>query len=94
LKIVFLGEHFLDTSIIGAVLSIRGRETIIELWFNYQKVDIRKNYIWQKMKEIMGLDNSVVIYFKDNERSLKDKSTIKNAESYNLKFDNRKNTYY
>lgn len=46
------------------------------------------------MKEIMGLDNSVILYFKDNEKSLKDKSTIKNAESYSLKFDYRKNTYY
>jgi len=91
--LIFVGEHFLDTSIIGAVLSIRGRETIIELWFNYQKVDIRKNYVGQKMKEIMGLENSVVLYFKDNEKSLKDKSTIKNAETHNPRFDYRKNTY-
>lgn len=46
------------------------------------------------MKEIIGLDNTFVLYFKDNERSLKDKSTIKNAESYNMKYDYRKNTYY
>lgn len=46
------------------------------------------------MKEIIDLENSIVLYFKDNEKSLKDKSTIKNAESYNLKFDYRKNTYY
>lgn len=46
------------------------------------------------MKEIMGLENSVVLYFKDNENSLKDKSTIKNAETYNIKMDYRKNTYY
>jgi len=46
------------------------------------------------MKEIIGLENSVILYFKDNLKAIKDKSTIKNAETYNLKFDNRKNTYY
>ncbi len=45
------------------------------------------------MKELMVLDHSIVLYFKDNEKSMKDRSTIKNAETYNLKFDHRKNSY-
>lgn len=83
----------MDINILGAVLSIRSRETIIELWFNYEKNDVRKNFIAQKFKEIIGLEDSAVVYFKDHEKSLKDKSTIKNAETYNLCFDRRKNTY-
>lgn len=68
----------------GAVLSIRGRETIIELWFNYIKNEPRKNYLGQKMKELISLEDSINLFFKDNEKSLKDKSTLKNAETYNI----------
>ncbi len=81
---------------LGAVLSIRGRETIIELWFNYLKNLSVKAMVAEKMKEILSLDANTVIYFKDNEKSLQDKSTLKNAETYNLNNSGgkRKSTYY
>jgi translation initiation factor 4E len=38
-KLLFalIGEQFEEPNMLGAVLSIRGRETIIEVWFNYLK---------------------------------------------------------
>jgi len=82
---------------LGAVLSIRGRETIIEIWFNYLKNLNIKNMVAEKMREILNFDQSVLLYFKDNEKSLQDKSTLKNAETYNLNPNNptkRKSTQY
>jgi hypothetical protein len=82
---------------LGAVLSIRGRETIIEIWFNYLKNLNIKNMVAEKMREILNFDQSVLLYFKDNEKSMQDKSTLKNAETYNLNPGNpskRKSTHY
>ena len=93
-KLIFsmIGEQFDEPSILGTTLSIRGRETIVEVWFDYNKDDKLKAAILLKMKTIMNLDKSIMIYFKDNSLSIQDKSTLKNAETYN--FAKRKNTYY
>jgi len=82
---------------LGAVLSIRGRETIIEIWFNYLKNLSIKAVVAEKMRELLNIDLSVLLYFKDNEKSLQDRSTLKNAETYNLNSGparKRKSTYY
>jgi len=81
---------------LGAVLSIRGRETIIEIWFNYLKNLGIKAMVAEKMREILNFDQSVLLYFKDNEKSLQDRSTLKNAETYNLNGvgGKRKSTHY
>lgn len=55
---------------LGAVLSMRGRETIIELWFNYFKYERIKNGVAVKIKSLLQIDSSVTVYFKDNEQSL------------------------
>lgn len=93
-KLLFalIGEQFEEINILGATLSIRGRETIIELWFNFNKNDVLKAEIGIKLKNILNIDDSNLIYFKDNSLSLHDKSTLKNAETYD--FSKRKNTYY
>lgn len=79
-----VSEQFEEANVLGAVLSIRGRETIIELWFNYFKYDQIKNGLLQKMNSILNLEKNTTIYFKDNEKSLKDNSTLRNAETYNF----------
>jgi hypothetical protein len=55
---------------LGAVLSMRGRETIIELWFNYFKYERIKNGVAVKIKSLLQIDSSITVYFKDNEQSL------------------------
>jgi len=57
-------------NIIGCVLSIRGRETILELWFNWYKNEDIKKEVTDKMKTLLELDNTK-IFFKDNTMSIK-----------------------
>jgi translation initiation factor 4E len=88
----YLGEQFEEANMLGAVLSIRGRETIIEVWFNYFKYEKIKNGVAQKFRNLLQLDHSFTVYFKDNEKSLQDKSTLRNAETYSF-VQQRKSTY-
>ena len=83
-------EQFDEPHMLGAVLSIRGRETIIEIWFNYFKYDKIKNMVAVKFgKLILGDQNeteySATLYFKDNSQSMVDKSTLRNTETYSFK---------
>lgn len=85
-----VSEQFEEANVLGSVLSIRGRETIIELWFNYFKYDQIKAGLLKKMETILGLPYNTTIYFKDNEKALQDKSTLRNAETY---VANRRESY-
>jgi len=91
-KIIFalIGEQFDEANILGAVLSIRGKETIIQLWFNYFGYEQIKDNVFEKFKKILGFDNQI-IYFKDNKQSIQDKSSLRNAQKY--KYNKRKYTY-
>ena len=98
-KVIFslISEQFEEPHMLGAVLSIRGRETIIEIWFNYFKYDKIKNMVAVKFgKLILGDQNeteySATLYFKDNSQSMLDKSTLRNTETYSFK-KKRKYTY-
>ena len=92
LLLALVGEQFDEPNMLGAVLSIRGRETIIELWFNYFKYEKIKNGVAQKLRTLLQLDQSFTVYFKDNEKSLQDKSTLRNAETYSF-VQQRKSTF-
>ena len=87
-----VGEQFDEAHILGAVLSIRGRETIIELWFNYFGYEKIKNNVAKKFREVLSIDSGETVYFKDNKQSIVDKSTLRNAETYSFKRQ-RKFTY-
>ena len=91
-KIIFalIGEQFDEANILGAVLSIRGKETIIQLWFNYFGYEQIKDNVSEKFKKILGFDNQI-IYFKDNKQSIQDRSSLRNAQKY--KYKKRKYTY-
>ena len=80
-----VSEQFEEANTLGCVLSIRGRETIIELWFNYFKYEQIKSGLLRKMESILGIPKNTVIYFKDNEKALIDNSTLRNAETYTTK---------
>ena len=91
-KVIFalISEQFDEPHMLGAILSIRGRETIIEIWFNYFKYDKIKNMIAVKFgKMILGEQSeneySATLYFKDNSQSMLDKSTLRNTETYSFK---------
>ena len=89
-----VGEQFDEAHILGGVLSIRGRETIIEIWFNYFKMNKIKNLIAEKFRAIVFDDKNDegTFYFKDNGQSIVDKSTLRNAETHSFN-NKRKYTY-
>ena len=98
-KVIFslISEQFDEPHMLGAVLSIRGRETIIEIWFNYFKYDKIKNMVAVKFGQLILGDQketeyTATLYFKDNSRSMLDKSTLRNTETYSFK-KKRKYTY-
>ncbi len=94
-KLLFalIGEQFEEPNLLGTVLSIRNRETIIEVWFDYKKNNDIKSYVLEKFKELIDIDPSVTVYFKETEQSLKDKSTLKNAETYNINLNKRNSNF-
>ena len=98
-KVIFslISEQFDEPHMLGAVLSIRGRETIIEIWFNYFKNDKIKNMVAVKFGKLIlgdqnGTEYSATLYFKDNSQSMLDNSTLRNTETYSFK-KKRKYTY-
>ena len=98
-KVIFslISEQFDEPHMLGAVLSIRGRETIIEIWFNYFKYEKIKNMVAVKFGKMMlgeksENEYSATLYFKDNSQSMVDKSTLRNTETYSFK-KKRKYTY-
>lgn len=98
-KVVFslVCEQFDEPNMLGAVLSMRGRETIIEIWFNYFKYEKIKNAVALKFgKLIIGEaaeNENSILSFKDTSQSLLDKSTLRNTETYSFKKKPRKYTY-
>lgn len=100
-KLLFalIGEQFNEISILGTTLSIRGRETVIELWFRYYNddsknstevknlIDIKKQSLAKEFKNILNFNINETIYFKDNLLSIRDGSTLKNVETIVLNND-------
>ena len=62
-----IGEQFDEVNILGAVLSIRGRETIIELWFNYFGYEKIKNNVAKKFREVLSIDLENLNLYKNNQ---------------------------
>jgi translation initiation factor 4E len=89
-----IGEQFGDLPVIGASLSVRPKETFIELWFNYNDNESVKTKTGRRMETLILIhDDSNLLYFKDNKESLKDQSTLRNAEMYDCQLQKRKYTY-
>ena len=93
-KIIFalIGEQFDEPNILGAILSIRGRETIIELWVNYFQSETIKNKVAEKFRALLNSEVAINFYFKDIMQSIHDKSTLKGAETHAF-INPRKFTY-
>ena len=52
-----IGEQLEEVKILGAVHSIRGRKTIIELWFYYFGYEKIKNNLAKKFREVLLIDS-------------------------------------
>ena len=84
-KIIFslLTEKFNEVHILGTTLSIRSRENLIEIWFNYFHRESIKNSVLNIIKTLFKeYKNDAIFYFKDVNQSLNEGSTLRNVETY------------
>mgnify|MGYP003300198648 CR=1 FL=1 len=86
-----VSEKFNVPHILGAVLSIRSRETIIEIWFNYFNRDSIKTSVLEQFKSLFkDKSDESIFYFKDVKQSLNEGSTLRNIEAHLSKGDKSK----
>jgi len=87
-----IGEQFEEPNVIGLGLSLRTKERLFEVWIkDSTSLKIRQD-ISNKIRHFLNLDpNDVTLYYKNHKNSIKDKSTMKNAEGYKfLQSDQKK----
>eukprot|EP00164_Ancoracysta_twista_P020471 GFYU01036611.1.p1 GENE.GFYU01036611.1~~GFYU01036611.1.p1 ORF type:complete len:243 (-),score=70.18 GFYU01036611.1:99-827(-) len=77
-----VGEAFDEIDVVGIQLSMRKQEDLISIWnANASNQDIRFR-IGEKLKEILHLDPSMMVEYKNHSTSMKDGSTFRNAKAY------------
>lgn len=79
----FLGEQFEEPKVIGLGLSLRTKERLIEIWLKDGRNEKVRTNVSNKLRQFLGLDpDSVTLYYKEHQKSIKDQSTMKNAEGF------------
>ena len=77
-----IGEQFESMKVTGIVLSKRSKKNLLELWIS-DRSDETKLMIGERLREILGLNqDNLTFYFKEHFKSMQEKSTLKNRESY------------
>jgi len=78
-----IGEQFEEPKVIGASLSLRTKERLIQVWLKDGRNDRMRTNISNRMRHFLNLDpESVTLYYKEHMKSIKDGSTMKNAEGF------------
>lgn len=68
---------------IGASLSLRQKERLVQIWLKNGKDEKVRANISNKIRHFLSLDPaSVTLYYKEHIKSIKDGSTMKNAEGF------------
>ena len=89
LLLATVGENLGDANVIGVNLSVRNRETLIQVWLKDAQDPKVKVNVSNRMRHYLQLDpESTTLYFKAHQNSIKDGSTMKNALGY--KFEKKK----
>jgi len=82
LLLACIGEEFEMPDVVGCVLSTRLKDDVLSIW-NISNRDTPARFrIGEKLKEILDLDMSALIQYKDHMQSLQDYSTYRNAKNY------------
>ena len=82
LLMALIGEGFKSTIVIGAVLSLRKKEKLLELWLSEYTEESMAD-VSNNIRKTLGLDSrKQVLYFKSHSRATEDSSTMKNAEGF------------
>jgi hypothetical protein len=69
--------------VIGANLSLRSREHLVQIWLKDGRDDKLRVNVGNKLRHFLNLDpSSVTLFYKQHVQSIKDGSTMKNAEGF------------
>ena len=92
-----IGEQFEDMNVIGAVISLKPRETVLAVWLKDGKDEGKRTNISLRMASILLVNpTETQIFYKDHHKSILDNSTIKNSDGYTFirKSPNETFSYY
>eukprot|EP00347_Sterkiella_histriomuscorum_P001517 403371728 len=83
LLLALISEQFEEPKVIGLGLSLRTKERLVEIWLKDGRNDKVRTNVSNKLRQLLGLDpSSVTLYYKEHQKSIKDQSTMKNAEGF------------
>lgn len=69
--------------VLGAGLSLRSKESLLQVWLKDGRNVKTKANISNKIRHFLNLDaNSVTLFYKEHNKSIKDGSTMRNAEGF------------
>lgn len=78
-----IGEQFEEPNVIGASLSLRTKERLLQVWLKDGRNERVRTNVSNKIRHFLALDPSnVTFYYKEHQKSIKDGSTMKNAEGF------------
>jgi hypothetical protein len=78
-----VGEHFEESDVVGCVLAIRPKEDILSVWNKDNEANPNVRFqIGERLKSLLTLDDNSTIEYKDNQSSMRDKSSFRNARPY------------
>lgn len=78
-----IGEIFEEPDVAGVVLSTRIRDDLISVWNADNSINAETRFkIGESLKEILNLDQSTKVEYKDFSGAIKDGSTFRNAKAY------------
>ena len=71
-SLTFPGEQFEEPNVIGASVSLRTKERLIQVWLKDGRNERMRTHISNKMRHFLNLDPSqVTLYFKEHQKSIK-----------------------
>jgi len=83
LLFALIGEQFEEPNVLGLSLSLRTKERLFEIWLKDGRDEKVRTNVSNKIRHFLNLDPaSVTLYYKEHMKSIKDCSTMKNAEGY------------
>lgn len=92
-----VGEQFEEPKVIGLGLSLRTKERLLQVWLKDGRNDKVRTGVSNKLRQILQLDpENVTLYYKEHQKSIKDQSTMKNAEGFKFmkSGDHQKNNHH
>mmetsp|Transcript_41510 Transcript_41510/g.89146 ORF Transcript_41510/g.89146 Transcript_41510/m.89146 type:complete len:614 (-) Transcript_41510:234-2075(-) len=82
LLLACIGEAFEMPDVVGCVLSTRIKDDVLSIWNLTNRDTPARFRIGERLKEVLDLNMTALIQYKDHMQSLQDYSTYRNARNY------------